>query len=51
MGAVYSTVACYALALVLLPRRRAGIAPLSWPWIGFPESGRRLLRHGDCSCG
>ncbi len=32
MGAVYATVACYALALVLLAAGSRKIAPLAWPW-------------------
>jgi O-antigen/teichoic acid export membrane protein len=32
MGAVYATVACYALALVLLAAASRRIAPLAWPW-------------------
>jgi O-antigen/teichoic acid export membrane protein len=35
MGAVYSTVACYALALVLLASVSRRLAPLSWPWVDF----------------
>jgi O-antigen/teichoic acid export membrane protein len=35
MGAVYSTVACYALALVLLASVSRRLAPLSWPWADF----------------
>ena len=35
MGAVYSTVACYALALVLLASVGRRHAPLAWPWIDF----------------
>lgn len=35
MGAVYSTVACHALALFLLAAVGRRLAPLSWPWIDF----------------
>ena len=35
MGAVYSTVACYALALVLLAVVGRRLAPLAWPWLDF----------------
>ena len=35
MGAVYATVACYALALVLLAGVGRKLAPLSWPWADF----------------
>lgn len=35
MGAVYATVACYALALVLLASVGRRHAPLAWPWIDF----------------
>jgi hypothetical protein len=44
MGAVYSTVACYALALLLLGSVVARkLAPLSWPWRDF------LKVAGACS--
>ena len=35
MGAVYSTVACYALALALLAVVGRRLAPLAWPWLDF----------------
>jgi O-antigen/teichoic acid export membrane protein len=35
MGAVYATVACYALALLLLAGVGRKLAPLSWPWTDF----------------
>lgn len=35
MGAVYATVACYALALVLLASVGRRHAPLAWPWLDF----------------
>jgi O-antigen/teichoic acid export membrane protein len=35
MGAVYATVACYALALVLLAAVSRRLAPLAWPWMDF----------------
>ena len=35
MGAVYATVACYALALVLLGAAGRKLAPLAWPWLDF----------------
>ncbi len=35
MGAVYATVASYALALVLLASVGRRIAPLAWPWLDF----------------
>lgn len=35
MGAVYSTVACYALALVLLAVASRRLVPLAWPWADF----------------
>lgn len=35
MGAAYSTVACYALALVLLAVVSRRLAPLAWPWLDF----------------
>lgn len=35
MGAVYATVASYALALVLLAAVGRRLAPLSWPWADF----------------
>ena len=35
MGAVYSTVACYTLALLLLAAVSRRLAPLSWPWVDF----------------
>lgn len=35
MGAVYSTLACYTLALVLLAGVGRKLAPLSWPWMDF----------------
>ena len=35
MGAVYSTVACYALALVLLALASRRLIPLAWPWTDF----------------
>jgi O-antigen/teichoic acid export membrane protein len=37
MGAVYSTVACYALALVLLGVVGRKLAPLAWPWADFAK--------------
>ena len=43
MGAVYSTVACYALALLLLAGVARKLAPLSWPWRDF------LKVAGACS--
>jgi len=43
MGAVYATVACYALALILLARVSRRLAPLSWPWTDF------LKVAGACS--
>lgn len=35
MGAVYATVACYALALLLLAAVSRRLAPLAWPWMDF----------------
>lgn len=35
MGAVYATVACYALAFVLLALSGRRLAPLAWPWADF----------------
>jgi O-antigen/teichoic acid export membrane protein len=35
MSAVYSTVLCHALALVLLASVGRRFAPLAWPWIDF----------------
>ncbi|MEY4783075.1 MAG: hypothetical protein RIR41_1010, partial [Pseudomonadota bacterium] len=35
MGAVYSTVACYTLALVLLALASRRLVPLAWPWVDF----------------
>jgi O-antigen/teichoic acid export membrane protein len=35
MGAVYATVACYALALLLLAVVGRRLAPLAWPWTDF----------------
>jgi O-antigen/teichoic acid export membrane protein len=35
MGAVYATVACYALALLLLAVVSRRLAPLAWPWMDF----------------
>lgn len=35
MGAVYATVACYALALLLLATASRRLAPLAWPWADF----------------
>jgi O-antigen/teichoic acid export membrane protein len=35
MGAVYATLACYALALVLLASVGRRLAPLAWPWADF----------------
>ena len=35
MGAVYATVACYALALLLLAVVSRRLAPLAWPWTDF----------------
>jgi O-antigen/teichoic acid export membrane protein len=35
MGAVYATVACYALALVLLATVGRRHAPMAWPWLDF----------------
>ena len=35
MGAVYATVACYALALPLLAVVSRRLAPLAWPWTDF----------------
>ena len=35
MGAVYSTVACYTLALVLLALASRRLVPLAWPWADF----------------
>jgi O-antigen/teichoic acid export membrane protein len=35
MGAVYATVASYALALVLLAVVGRRLVPLSWPWVDF----------------
>lgn len=35
MGAVYATVACYALALLLLAGVGRKLAPLAWPWADF----------------
>lgn len=35
MGAVYATVACYALALLLLAVVSRRLAPLAWPWLDF----------------
>jgi O-antigen/teichoic acid export membrane protein len=43
MGAVYSTVACYALALVLLAAASRRLAPLAWPWVDF------LKAAGSCA--
>jgi len=43
MGAVYATVACYALALVLLAGAGQKLAPLAWPWRDF------LRIAGSCS--
>lgn len=43
MGAVYATVACYALALVLLASVGRRLAPLAWPWLDF------LRIAGACS--
>jgi len=43
MGAVYATVACYALALVLLAGMGQKLAPLAWPWRDF------LRIAGSCS--
>jgi O-antigen/teichoic acid export membrane protein len=43
MGAVYATVACYALALVLLASVGRRFAPLAWPWRDF------LRIAGACS--
>lgn len=43
MGAVYSTVACYALALVLLGLAARKLVPLSWPWGDF------LKVSGSCA--
>ena len=43
MGAVYATVASYALALVLLAGVARQLAPLSWPWVDF------LKVAGACS--
>ena len=43
MGAVYATVASYALALVLLAGVARRLAPLSWPWTDF------LKVAGACS--
>lgn len=43
MGAVYATVACYALALILLATVGRRLAPLSWPWTDF------LKVAGACS--
>ncbi len=43
MGAVYATVACYALALVLLATVGRRHAPLAWPWLDF------LRIAGACS--
>lgn len=37
MGAVYATVACYALALVLLGVVGRKLAPLAWPWADFAK--------------
>jgi O-antigen/teichoic acid export membrane protein len=37
MGAVYATVACYALALALLAGVGRKLAPLSWPWTDFAK--------------
>jgi O-antigen/teichoic acid export membrane protein len=37
MGAVYATVACYALALLLLAFVARKLAPLSWPWADFAK--------------
>ncbi|MDP3736205.1 MAG: lipopolysaccharide biosynthesis protein [Hyphomonadaceae bacterium] len=37
MGAVYATVACYALALVLLGVVGRRLAPLAWPWGDFAK--------------
>lgn len=39
MGAVYSTVACYALALLLLGLAARKLVPLSWPWGDFLKVG------------
>ncbi|OYX45946.1 MAG: hypothetical protein B7Y90_17540 [Alphaproteobacteria bacterium 32-64-14] len=39
MGAVYATLACYALALLLLALVGRKLAPLSWPWIDFLRIG------------
>lgn len=35
MGAVYATVACYALALILLAVVGRRLVPLAWPWADF----------------
>lgn len=35
MGAVYATLACYALAFVLLALAGRRLAPLAWPWADF----------------
>lgn len=43
IGAVYATVACYALALILLASVSRRLAPLSWPWTDF------LKIAGACS--
>jgi O-antigen/teichoic acid export membrane protein len=37
MGAVYATVACYALALALLAGVGRKLAPRSWPWTDFAK--------------
>jgi O-antigen/teichoic acid export membrane protein len=37
MGAVYATVACYALALVLLGFVGRKLTPLAWPWADFAK--------------
>jgi len=39
MGAVYSTLACYALALLLLAGVGRRLAPLGWPWVDFLRIG------------
>jgi O-antigen/teichoic acid export membrane protein len=39
MGAVWSTVACYALAVVLLAVVGRKLAPLAWPWGDFARIG------------
>lgn len=37
MGAVYATVACYALALLLLAAVGRRLVPLAWPWTDFTK--------------